>query len=158
MKSSFLVGVLALLFAIPGRTEEPNPPVSSLTSIEKSVEARSLAWIRTTIDRDIPAFRSFASDDYVLMWVEPAANGQQAKWATRTRDEWAEQLRSGHLKYRSVDLRNTKVVVHGDIAVFSGKYTEKGTTDGKEYTDEGLFTETWVNRQGQWIIVTSMFP
>jgi ketosteroid isomerase-like protein len=144
MNSSFLVGVLTLLYAIPGRTEEPNAPVSSATSIEKAVEARSLAWIKTAIDRDIPAFRSFASDDYVLMWVEPAANGQKAKWATRTRDEWAEQLRSGRLKYRSVDLRNTKVIVHGDIAIFSGEYTEKGTTDGKEYADDGLFTETWV--------------
>ena len=158
MKSSWMVGVLAILFAIPGGAADSNPAVRSDTSIEKAVEARSLAWIKTAIDRDIPAFRSFASDDYVLMWVEPAANGQKAKWATRTRDEWAEQLRSGHRKYHSVDLRNTKVSVHGDIAIFSGEYTEKGATDGKEYTDEGLFTETWVNRHGQWIIVSSIFP
>src|SRR5271169_5716377 len=158
MKSSFMVGVLAILFAISVRSADPNPAVPSATSIEKAVEARSLAWIKTAIDRDIPAFRGFASDDYVLMWVEPAANGQKVKWATRTRDEWAEQLRSGRRKYYSVDLRNTKVFVHGDIAIFSGEYTEKGTTGGKEYTDEGLFTETWVNRHGQWVIVSSIFP
>jgi ketosteroid isomerase-like protein len=158
MKSSFLIGVLAILFAISGKTAEPNPPAPSATPIEKAVEARSRAWVKTAVDRDIPAFRSFASDDYVLMWVEPAANGQKAKWATRTRDEWAEQLKSGHLKYLSVDLRNTKVYVHGDVAIFSGEYTEKGTRDGNEYTDEGLFTETWVKRHGQWIIVGSVFP
>lgn len=94
----------------------------------------------------------------VLMWVEPAANGQIARWATRTRNEWAEQLQSGHLKYNSVDLRNTKVFVHRDVAIFSGEYTEKGIRDGIAYTDEGLFTETWVKRQGQWIIVGSIFP
>ena len=56
-----MVGVLAILFAIPGRAADLNPAVPSATSIEKSVEARSLAWIKTAIDRDIPAL--FASDD-----------------------------------------------------------------------------------------------
>ena len=138
MKSSFVFGVLAMLLSITGATADSNPPVPSATPIEKVVEARSRAWAKTALDRDIPAFRSFASDDYVLMWVEPATNGQKAKWATMTRNEWAEQLQSGRLKYHSVDLRNTKVYVHGDVAIFSGEYTEKGTRDGSEYTDEGL--------------------
>ncbi len=92
------------------------------------------------------------------MWVEPAANGQKAKWATMTKNEWAEQLQSGRLKYHSVDLRNTKVYVHGNVAIFSGEYTEKGTRDGSEYTDEGLFAETWVRREGRWVIIGSTFP
>jgi ketosteroid isomerase-like protein len=158
MRLSLFVGTLALLLSGAGHTAEPDSRVPSTASIEKAVEARSRAWIKTAVDRDIPAFRSFASDDYVLMWVEPAANGQKAQWATWTRDKWAEQLRSGHLKYQSVDLRDTKVVLHGDVAIFSGEYTEKGTRDGTAYTDNGLFTETWVNRQGQWIIISSIFP
>jgi ketosteroid isomerase-like protein len=140
---------------VSAQSNHAQPPA---TSIETVVEARSLAWIRTAIDRDIPTFLSFASDDYVLMWVEPATNGQKARWATRTRNEWAEQLQSGHLKYISVDLRNTKVFVHRDVAIFSGEYTERGIRDNSEYTDEGLFTETWVKRRGQWIIVGSIFP
>jgi ketosteroid isomerase-like protein len=158
MRVSVFVGILATLFAIAWNSAEPNAPVPPASSIERTVEARSRAWAKAAVDRDIPAFRSFASDDYVLMWVEPTANGQKAKWATWTRDEWAKQLQSGHLKYHSVEMRNTKVFLHGDVAVFSGEYTEKGTRDGSDYTDGGLFTETWVNRHGQWIVVASTFP
>jgi ketosteroid isomerase-like protein len=150
--------IFMLFLLVNSVSAQSNEARSPAASAEKVVEARSLAWIRTAIDRDIPAFLSFASDDYVLMWVEPATNGQKARWATRTRNEWAEQLESGHLKYISVDLRNTKVFVHRDVAIFSGEYTEKGIRDGNEYTDEGLFTETWVKRHGQWLIVGSIFP
>jgi len=158
MKSKFLIGFLMTLLAITVKTAESNSPAPAASAIEKSVEARSRAWAKTAVDRDLAAFRSFASDDYALMWVEPAANGQKAKWASWTRDEWAEQLQSGRLKCQSVELRNTKVFLHGGVAIFSGEYTEKGTKDGNDYMDEGLFTETWVNRDGQWIVVGSTFP
>ena len=47
---------------------------------------------------------------------------------------------------------------HGDVAIFTGDYTETGTRDGVEYSEAGLFTETWVKRSGEWVIVGSVFP
>jgi ketosteroid isomerase-like protein len=158
MKSFRIFGALAILLSITPAAADSNPLPPSTTSVETAVEARSRAWIKTALDRDIVAFRSFASDDYLLMWVEPATNGQRARWTTRTRDEWAELLRSGSMKYQSIELRNTKVHVHGDVAIFAGEYSERVTREGQQYTDEGLFTETWVRRHDRWIIICSTFP
>jgi ketosteroid isomerase-like protein len=158
MKSFRISAALAILLSVIPATADSVPPPPPTTSVETAVEARSRAWIKTAMDRDIVAFRSFASDDYVLMWVEPAKDGQKARWATRTRDEWAELLRSGSIKYQSIELRNTKVHVHGDVAIFAGEYSETVTSKGRQYTDEGLFNETWVRRHDQWIIIGSTFP
>lgn len=62
------------------------------------------------------------------------------------------------VKYLSVELLNTKVYFHGDVATFAGDYAETGTREGVEYSDLCLFTETWVTRNGQWVIVGSVFP
>jgi hypothetical protein len=32
------------------------------------------------------------------------------------------------------------VYLHGDVAIFTGDYTETGTREGVEYSDAGLFT------------------
>jgi len=98
------------------------------------------------------------SDDYVMLWVEPATNGKKAHWATMTKVEWVEGLQSLKHKYHDVELLNTKVYLHGDVAIFAGDYTETGTREGVEYSEAGLFSETWVQRNGQWVIVGSVFP
>ena len=131
---------------------------STRAATEQAVDARSHAWAKAALEGDVNTFRTFASDDYVLLEVEPKTAEHAARWTTTTRDEWAESLRSGHLKYRSVTLRNTKVHVNGDIALVTGEYTEQGVRDGKDYTDSGLFVETWANREGKWIAVSSVFP
>lgn len=156
MKSIRILAALAIPFSLIPATADSIPPPP--TSVETAVEARSRAWIKTALDGDIDAFRSFASDDYVLMWAEPARDGRKARWATRTIDEWVELLRSGSTKYQSIELRNTKVHVHGDVAIFAGEYRERVTREGRQYTDAGLFSETWARRHDQWIIVGSTFP
>jgi ketosteroid isomerase-like protein len=106
----------------------------------------------------VDVFRTFATDDYVMLYVEPAAAEHPARWGTMSRDEWAASIRAGKVKYRSVELRKTKVNVNGDIAILSGEYTQTVVRDGAESTEAGLFTETWVRRGGQWLAVSDVFP
>ena len=104
------------------------PPVAARddsNSTERAVEARSRAWVKAALDGDVDAFRAFATDDYVMLWVDAASDGQPARWHTRSRDEWVELIRTGRVKYRSVVFRNTKVHVNGDIAIFTGEYSQR---------------------------------
>ena len=136
----------------------PATPNSAATAAAQAVGARSRAWITTALDVNVEAFRSYATADYLMLWVEPAAGGSPAYWATTTRNEWAESIRSGRTKYRSVELRNTEVRVNGDIAPVRGEYTEMGARDGVEYTETGCFVETWAKRDGEWLAVSRFFP
>jgi ketosteroid isomerase-like protein len=133
-------------------------PKESPSAADKTVEARSRALIKAELDADVEAFRSFLSDDYVMLYVEPATAGKKARWATMTKEEWATLMSTGREKYHSVNLRNTKVYLHGNVAIFAGEYSQTSTTDGKDRADEGLFTQTWVKRHGQWILIAGVFP
>lgn len=44
-----------------------------------------------------------------------------------------------------------KVHIYGDVAVITGRLTEKGeSASGKDYDDQTRFTEIWVRRNGTW--------
>lgn len=72
--------------------------------------------------------------------------------------QWVDELRLKKNQYHWVELLNTKVYLHGNVAIFTGDYTQTGTRARVDYSDAGLFSETWVKRNGQWVIVGSVFP
>jgi ketosteroid isomerase-like protein len=151
------VSALFLECATASPSALPSPKITAPLA-EKAVADRSVAFAKAALHGDIASFRDFMADDYVMLWAEPASNGKPAHWATMTKREWVEQLSSGKHKYHTVELLNTKVYLHGDVALFSGDYSESGTREGVEYSEAGLFTETWVKRAGTWVIVASVFP
>jgi ketosteroid isomerase-like protein len=157
VKRKFVLCASALILAI-GKALAADSTPTSTPAIEKAVAARSVAFAKAAQRGDLTTFPTFMSDDYVMTWAEPAANGKKPHWATKTKKEWVEELRSRRNKYRSVELQNTKVYLHGDVAIFTGDYTQTGTREGAEYSEAGLFAETWAKRNGQWIIVGSVFP
>lgn len=158
MKRTVLLCCVALSISIAGAAADWKTPTTAAVSPQMAVEARSRALIKAELESDIAAFRSFLTDDYVLLYVEPATAGHKAKWVARTKEEWANQLQSRQTRYSAVEIRNTKVYLHGDVAIFSGEYMEQGTQDGKQYKEEGLFTETWVRRNGEWMMIGGVFP
>jgi ketosteroid isomerase-like protein len=157
MERKLVLYASALVLAIGSAFAADSAP-SSTPTIEKAVAARSLAFAKAAQQGDLAIFPTFMSDDYVMLWPEPATDGKKPHWATKTKEEWVEELRSRKNKYRSVELQNIKVYLHGNVAILTGDYTQTGTRDGAEYSEAGLFTETWVKRNGQWITVGGVFP
>jgi ketosteroid isomerase-like protein len=125
---------------------------------EELLMERDREWAQSAISRDLAAFRSFMADDYVEIVLKPATSTQKAAWVTMTKDEWSELLRSGRENYQSVELRNQKVYLQDNVATIIGEYSQKGTKDGADNSDEGLYVETWVRRRGVWLVLSSTFP
>jgi ketosteroid isomerase-like protein len=146
MKRYLAVCASALFLQIAGASPASPSAPTSAPVVEKAVADRSLAFVKAALSGDVAVFRSFMSDDYVMFWVEPASDGKKAHWATMTKEEWVAQIGSGTHKYHSVELLNTKVSRHGDVAIFTGEYTQAGTREGVDYSEAGLFSETWVKR------------
>jgi ketosteroid isomerase-like protein len=153
----FIVCASAIVLSMATAIADVSTPTPA-PATEKAVADRSVAFAKAAQRGDLDTFPTFMSDDYVMMWVEPAANGENTHWVAKTKREWIEELRSNKNRYRSIELHNTKVHLHGNVALFTGEYTQTGTREGKEYSEQGLFAETWVKRHGQWIIVSSVFP
>jgi len=159
MARSIAAATVALLLLSPCCILSADTGPQDTAATQTAVEARSRAWIKAEVDGDADAFRTFATEGYLLMYVEPKSSQHPAHWVQETRDQWEQDIRTKVVKYHSVTLRNTKVRLNGeDLAFFTGEYTEKGIRSGAEYTESGFFVETWAKRSGQWLAVSSVFP
>ena len=71
-------------------------------------------------------------------------------------DFLAEVKASGHNREQQI-VESTAARVYGDTAVVIGIYQVKGIDGGKSYLRRGRFTDTWVNRDGNWVCVASQY-
>ena len=115
---------------------------------ERELIAMEHKWIDVTVQGDADAFASFMAEEYVAV----VANAR-----IRSKAEWVEGVRSGGLKYESVELRNLKVRLYGDTAVVTGEYTQKATSGGQDYSARGAYANTWLKRRGRWQAIASGF-
>ena len=54
-------------------------------------------------------------------------------------------------------MTDLKVRIHGNIAVVTGEYHEKGTSKGKSYEYRDRLTDVWVNGEGKWQVLVSHY-
>jgi ketosteroid isomerase-like protein len=131
---------------------------SSNGSDEETIVASEHAWALAPVKGDAAGMAALMSDDYVEIEMETTPGSSKSKWVTAGKAEWVEMVRSGREKYTSVDVRNIKVYLHGDLATTTGEYSQTGTKDGKDISATGLYVDTWVKKNGKWLVVSSVFP
>ncbi len=124
----------------------------------EQILASERAWAQAPVKGSVADMARLMSDDYVEIVMESAHGTNKSSWVTTSKSEWVDLVRSGREKYTSVDLRNLKVYVHSDVATVSGEYSQRGTKDGKDISSNGLYVDTWVKRNGEWKVVSSVFP
>jgi ketosteroid isomerase-like protein len=142
----FRLAAAALVVACIGLM--PKSQAESLPDSQKELIAMEHRWIDATIKGDADAFASFMADQYVAV----VSNARIRDKAT-----WVEGVRSGGLKYESVELRNLKVRLYGDTAIVTGEYTQKATSNGQDYSARGAYVTTWLKRNDRWQAIASGF-
>ena len=55
------------------------------------------------------------------------------------------------------EMSNLQVRMHGNTAVVTGAYHEKGTEKGKPYEYHDRFTDVWMNINGKWQVIASHY-
>jgi|SRR5579862_2477477 len=55
------------------------------------------------------------------------------------------------------EMSDLKVRMHGNTAVVTGAYREKGTDNGKAYVYNDRFTDVWMDLGGKWQVVVSHY-
>ena len=157
MKQIFLLVVCALaVVAVNGALLAGSS--SSTSGDMEQIVASERAWAQAPVKGDAVGMARLMSDDYVEIAMETAPGTSKGSWVTTSKAEWVELVRSGREKYKSVDLRNIKVHLHGDVATVTGEYTQTGTNDGKDISASGFYVDTWVKKNGNWQVVSSVFP
>ena len=98
------------------------------------------------------------ADDYVLLELKSATAKTPSHWVSTNKKDWVADVRRGTLRYSAVELHNQTVYLQGSIATVSGEYSQTATKDGKDETESGSYAETWVKRNGRWLVLNSIFP
>lgn len=81
------------------------------------------------------------ADDFIF--TDPEGN-------LLSKDEWIADLRSGELKFESIQVNDLQVRSYGDAAVANGRTTVKATSKEGGFDGRYCYTVMYVRRNGRW--------
>ncbi len=120
--------------------------------------AAERAWAQSAVEHNTARMATFMADDYVELTLAADPATHNLRWKSTNKSEWLALIQSGEEKYDSVDLRDLKVYLHGDVATVTGEYTQKGTRAGEDISATGSYVDTWIKKKGRWQVASSVFP
>ena len=113
-------------------------------SAEQQISALSDRMIQAQLKADTSYFEKYYADDATIVH----GNGKLFTKSAEIAD-----LKSGSLKYESVEVRERKIHVYGDTAVVDFLISFKGVVGGKLFPGDLRRTVVWVKQKGNWKVV-----
>ncbi len=144
MKVKYLLGTfllsvsLAAAFSAP---QEKSEPASKILALESK-------WNDAYKQGDIATMNSLLAKDFIIT-VEDGTTFSKAGYIAHCGDPDNRVLVS--------EMSDLKVRLHGNTAVVTGAYHEKGTTSGKPYEYHDRLTDVWMLLDGRWQVVVSHY-
>jgi len=136
----FVVAVM-LSLCLPGLAQKAN---DSSLSTEEQIKSIEEERNRAILSGDAATLDRMTAEDYTFITL---------RGELRTKAEIVKGFQSGAFKYESRTISELKVRVYGDTAVVTGRSTQKGEEDGKDYSGDYRFTRVYVKDKGRWITV-----
>ena len=112
------------------------------------VRALEAKWTDSYKQRKIDILASLLSDDFVIT-VEDGSTYSKTGYITHTADT--------SVQVKVAELSDLKVHLHGNAAVVTGAYHEKGISNGKPYEYHDRLTDVWLKREGNWQVIASHY-
>jgi ketosteroid isomerase-like protein len=140
MKMGLLL-LLAVLFSsclsFAQRTDNDVSVKDQIKSLEEERNRAILSGDAATLDR-------MTSDDYTFITL---------RGELRTKAEIVKGFQSGSFKYESRSISELNVRVYEDTAIVTGRSTQKGVENGKDYSGDYRFTRVYLKQNGRWMTV-----
>jgi ketosteroid isomerase-like protein len=125
---------------------------ASFSAQEKSdaatVRSLEIKWTESYKERKIDILAALLAEDFVIT-IEDGSTFSKAGYISHSADA-ATQV-------QVAELSDLKVRVHGDTAVVTGAYHEKGDSSGKRYEYHDRLTDVWMKVGGKWQVVASHY-
>jgi ketosteroid isomerase-like protein len=121
--------------------QQTSPDGTNVLALEKK-------WAETYKERDIGILSSLLAEDFIIT-VE---NG-----STFGKEGYISHSADSSVRVDVAELSELKVRMHGNIAVVTGAYHEKGDSKGKHYEYRDRLTDVWMKMDGKWRVIASHF-
>ena len=144
MKRQFLL--LSLSFAIcafnPSTAQtKADPTTAKVTALEAK-------WNDAYKRNDAAGMTALLSDDFIIT-VEDGNTFSKSGYLAHTVDS--------ELKVQISEMTDLRVRVHGNIAIVTGAYHEKGASKGRLYESRDRFTDVWTKTPTGWQVIASHY-
>jgi ketosteroid isomerase-like protein len=142
-KLSLLV-IAALAFAALGSASAQNrkEPAEKILALESK-------WNEAYKRGDVSAMESLLSPNFVITVEDGSTFSESGYLAYNT---------ASALHVEISEMTDLKVRMHGNVAVVTGAYHEKGTSKGKPYESHDRLTDVWMkNADGSWQVIAAHY-
>ena len=111
--------------------------------------ARESKWNEAYKRGDIATMESLLADDFVIT-VEDGSTFSKSGYIAHNGDSTV------HVEVS--EMTDLRVRMHGNVAVVTGAYHEKGTSKGKGYESRDRLTDVWMmNKNGAWQVIAGHY-
>lgn len=134
-----LLCMAVLPFAVCGAQE------SSETSEIRTLELRLLDCYK---HRQVEVFATVLDEDFVITFEDGS---------TYSKSGYLSYAASSSTRVESAEIPEMKIRLHGDTAVVTGVYQEKGIDSQKSYDYHDRFTDVWMKKSGKWRLIAAHY-
>jgi ketosteroid isomerase-like protein len=124
----------------------------SLPAQEKSdaatIRRLEMKWTESYKQRSIDILSSLLAEDFVIT-IEDGSTFSKAGYISHTADP--------STRVQVAEVSDLRVRLHGDTAIVTGAYHEKGESSGKGYEYHDRLTDVWMKAGGKWQVVASHY-
>jgi ketosteroid isomerase-like protein len=113
-----------------------------------TIRALEMKWTESYKERSVDILSSLLSDDFMIT-IEDGSVYSKVGYISHSADPGT------HVQV--AELSDLKVRVHGDAAIVTGAYHEKGESNGKPYEYHDRLTDVWMKSAGKWQVVASHY-
>ena len=136
---SSLVFCLLACFAIGALAQEK--------SDAESVRALESKWVDAYKHRQIATLSSLLAEDFVIT-VEDGSTYGKVGFVS---------YNAGALQVDLAEMSDLNIRMHGNIAVVTGAYHERGESHGKPYDYRDRLTDVWMKNSAGWQLIASHY-
>lgn len=112
----------------------------------REIDQLEEAWRSAVLASDTAAMGSLLADDYTAI----TANG-----TLQTKQDWLAGLRSGRVRFTTLDVSDRKIRFYGNTAVVISRAEVQAATGDDDLSGSFRYTRVYVrNPQGRWKIVS----
>jgi len=124
----------------------------TVAQIKSDASSKILAlenkWNEAYKRSDVATMESLLATDFIIT-VEDGSTFSKSGYIAHNGDTTV------HIEITEMSSLNVRM--HGNTAVVTGAYHEKGTSKGKAYDFRDRFTDVWMNLNGKWQVIASHY-
>ena len=105
-------------------------------------------WTEAYKQRDVGILSSLLAEDFIITVEDGSTYGKMG---------YISHTANTSVRVEVAEMFELKVRMHGNAAIVTGAYHEKGTSDGAPYEYRDRLTDLWMKSGGAWQVIASHY-